>query len=71
MAHLHNELNYQHARLLIRRGALVFAILYGYFWLISEPDALDWKDTFDLKHSERTYGSLSTSAGEGGAAIDE
>lgn len=71
MAHLHNELNYQHARLLIRRGALIFALLYGYFWLVSEPDAIDWKDTFDIKMSERAYGTLTTSAGEGGASMDE
>lgn len=71
MAHLHNELNYQHARLLIRRGVFVFALLYSYFWLLSEPDAIDWKDTFDIKMSERTYGTLTTSAGEGGISIDE
>jgi hypothetical protein len=71
MAHLHNELNYQHSRLLLRRGLLVFGVLYGYFWFISEPDAIDWKDTFDLKFNEKTYGSLSSSAGEGGASMDE
>ena len=66
MAHLHNELNYQHARLLIRRGVLVFGLLYGYFWFFDEPVALDWKDTFDIKFNERAYGTLPTSAGEGG-----
>jgi hypothetical protein len=71
MAHLHNELNYQHARLLIKRGVLVFGLLYGYFWLVSEPDAIDWKDNFDIKLSEKTYGTLTTSAGEGGVSIDE
>jgi hypothetical protein len=71
MAHLHNELNYQHSRLLLQRGLLVFGVLYGYFWFISEPDAIDWKDTFDLKFNEKTYGSLSSSAGEGGASMDE
>lgn len=71
MAHLHNELNYQHARLLIRNGVLVFGTLYAYFWFVSEPDAIDWKDTFDLKHNERAYGTLTTSAGEGGVSMDE
>jgi hypothetical protein len=71
MAHLHNELNYLHARLLLKRGALVFGLLYAYFWLLYEPAAIEWKDTFDIKHSERTYGTLTTSAGEGGASMDE
>lgn len=70
MANLHNELNYQHARLLLRRGVLVFGALYAYFWLIMEPDALDWRDTFDIKFNEKTYGTLPTSAGEGKDAID-
>jgi hypothetical protein len=71
MALLHNELNYQHARLLLKRGALIFAILYGYFWFIDEPDAIDWKDTFDIKFNEKAYGTLTSSAGEGGSSIDE
>lgn len=71
MAHLHNELNYQHSRLLLRRGALVFGVLYAYFWFAMEPDAIDWKDTFDLKFSEKTYGGLTSSAGEGGSSMDE
>lgn len=70
MAHLHNELNYLHSRLLIQRGVLVFALIYSIFWFVSEPDAIDWKDNFDLKHSERTYGTMTTSAGEGGISID-
>jgi hypothetical protein len=63
MAHLHNELNYQHSRLLLRRGAIVFAALYAYFWFVMEPKSLDWRDTFDLKFNEKTYGQLPTSAG--------
>lgn len=70
MAHLHNELNYLHSRLLIKRGVLVFALIYSFFWFVSEPDAIDWKDNFDLKFSERTYGTMTTSAGEGGISID-
>ena len=71
MNHLHNELNYLHARLLLRRGALVFAIIYGYFWFIDEPDAIDWRDSFDLKHSGKVYGSMVSSAGEGGISMDD
>lgn len=71
MNNLHNELNYLHARLLLRRGLLVFALLYGYFWFLDEPDSIDWKDTFDLKFSERVYGSMTSSAGEGGSSIDD
>jgi len=70
MGHLHNELNYQQARLLLRRGMIVFGCIYLYLWL-SPADALDWKDTFDIKFNEKTYGSLNSSAGEGGASIDE
>ena len=71
MTNLHNEINYQQSRLLIRRGALVFGLILSYFWFVSEPDAIDWKDTFDLKINEKTYGTLTSSAGEGGASIDE
>lgn len=71
MAYLHNELNYQHARLLLKRGAVIFGLIYAYFWFITTPDAIDWKDTFDLKFNEKAYGSLNSSAGEGGASIDE
>ena len=71
MALLHNELNYLHSKLLIKRGLLVFGTIFGYFWFISEPDAIDWRDTFDLKMSERTYGSLTSSSGEGGSSMDD
>lgn len=71
MTHLHNEINYQQSLLMLKRGALVFGILYGYFWFINEPDALDWKDTFDIKFNDKTYGTLVSSAGEGGSSIDE
>lgn len=71
MTNLHNELNYQHSRLLLRRGLLVFGLIYSYFWFVNEPDAIDWRDTFDLKFQEKTYGTLTSSAGEGGASIDE
>jgi hypothetical protein len=71
MNHLHNELNYQQSRLLLKRGLLVFALIYSYFWFIDEPDAIDWKDTFDLKFSQKVYGSMTSSAGEGGASIDD
>ena len=71
MNHLHNELNYLQARLLLNRGLLVFGLIYAYFWFVDEPDALDWKDTFDLKFSTKVYGSMTSSAGEGGASIDD
>lgn len=70
MAHLHNELNYQHARLLIKRGAVVFGLIYAYFWFVDEGDAIDWKDTFDIKMNEKSYGTLTSSAGEGGSSMD-
>lgn len=71
MTNLHNELNYQHSRLLLRRGLLVFGLIYSYFWFVNEPDAIDWRDTFDIKFQEKTYGTLTSSAGEGGVSIDE
>ena len=71
MANLHNELNYQHSKLLIRRGSIVFALVFGYFWFLSEPDAIDWKDTFDLKMKERSYGAIAGSSGEGGSSMDD
>lgn len=71
MTHLHNEINYQQSLLMLRRAVLVFGLLYGYFWFLSEPDAIDWKDTFDIKFNEKTYGTLVSSAGEGGSSIDE
>ena len=63
MAHLHNEINYQSARSLLKRTALLFGILYGYFWFVSEPDAIDWKDTFDIKINDRVYGAMTSAAG--------
>ena len=71
MNHLHNELNYLQARLLLRRGALVFGLIYSYFWFVDEPESYDWKDTFDLKFSQKTYGSMVSSAGEGGSSLDD
>lgn len=71
MNNLHNELNYLHARLLMRRGFLVFALIYSYFWFIDEPIPTDWKDSFDLKFQEKAYGSIAGSAGEGGSSMDE
>lgn len=71
MAHLHNELNYQQTRIMAWRGAIVFAAIYGYFWFVYEPEAMDWKDTFDLKFTERSYGAIAGSAGEGGSSMDD
>ena len=34
MNNLHNEINYQQAHLMLKRGALVFAIIYAHFWFI-------------------------------------
>jgi hypothetical protein len=70
MAHLHNELNYQHARLMIKRGVAVFGLIYAYFWFLDEEDSIDWKDTFDIKMNEKSYGTLTSSAGEGGSSMD-
>jgi hypothetical protein len=71
MTHLHNEINYQHSLLLLKRGVILFGVLYGYFWFFNEPDALDWKDTFDIKFNEKIYGTLVSSAGEGGSSMDD
>ena len=71
MNNLHNEINYQQSRLMLKRAVLVFAIIYGYFWFIDEPDAIDWKDSFDLKFSTKVYGNMVGSAGEGGSSIDD
>ena len=66
MNNLHNEINYQQARLFLKRGAFVFTLLFAYSWFIDEPDAIDWKDTFDLKFSTKVYGGMVGAAGEGG-----
>ena len=71
MTHLHNELNYLQARLMLKRLLLVIGSIYVYFWFLDEPDAVDWKDTFDIKMSEKTYGNLTSSVGEGVEAVDE
>jgi hypothetical protein len=71
MAHLHNEINYLAARELLKRTVLVFGLLYSYFWFVSEPDAIDWRDSFDIKISEKTYGTMTSSAGEGNESLDE
>ena len=71
MNNLHNEINYQQSRLMLKRGALVFATILSYFWFIDEPDAIDWKDTFDLKFSSKVYGGMVGSSGEGGSSIDD
>lgn len=71
MAHIHNEINYQAARSLLRRSLLVFGTLYALFFFVSEPDALDWKDTFDIKINDKVYGTMTSSAGEGNESMDE
>lgn len=71
MTHLHNELNYLFARTFLRRGLAVFGIVYGFFWFFDSPDAIDWKDSFDLKFEGKTYGNLVGAAGEGGSSIDD
>lgn len=71
MNNLHNEINYHQSHLLLKRGAIVFGLIYAYFWFIDEPDAIDWKDTFDLKFSTKVYGGMVGSAGEGEGSIDD
>ena len=56
---------------MIKRLVLVIAAVYGYFWFLDTPDALDWKDSFDLKFSTRAYSSIATSLGEGGSSLDD
>lgn len=70
MTNLHNELNYQQSRTMAIRGAWTFLIIYLGL-LFSPEDAIDWKDNFDIKMNDKVYGSLTSSAGEGGSSIDE
>jgi hypothetical protein len=56
---------------MLKKTALVFGLLYTYFWFLSEPDAIDWRDTFDIKINDKTYGAMTSSAGEGNESLDE
>ena len=71
MANLHNELNYQQARLILRRLSLTMLVVLGYMGFIMEEEARDWKDKFDLKFNQKIYGALDNAAGEGGTSIDD
>lgn len=71
MTNLHNELNYQQSRTMAIRGFWTFFIIYSYLIFLAPEDAIDWKDHFDIKHNDKTYGTLTSAAGEGGSSIDE
>lgn len=71
MAYLHNELNYLNANKMLKRTAIVGALILGYAFFILEESSRDWKDQFDLKFNTKAYGSAADSSGEGASAIDD
>ena len=63
MAYLHNELNYLNSKQLLTRAGLTALIVLGYAVFIMDEVARDYKDSFDLKFNQRTYGSIADSSG--------
>lgn len=71
MAYLHNELNYMNSKQLLTRGVLTAVVILGYSIFIMEEAARDYKDNFDLKFNQKTYGSIADSSGEGASSMDD
>lgn len=71
MAYLHNELNYMNSKQLLTRGVLTAVVILGYSMFIMEEAARDYKDSFDLKFNQKTYGSIADSSGEGASSMDD
>jgi len=71
MAYLHNELNYMNSKQLLTRGVLTAVVILGYSMFIMEEAARDYKDNFDLKFNQKTYGSIADSSGEGASSMDD
>ena len=71
MAYLHNELNYINSKQILARTALTFVVVLGYGVFIMEEAARDYKDQFDLKMNQKTYGTISDSSGEGASSMDD
>lgn len=69
MADLHHELNYVTSRIALGR-LLVFLLLVFAWKSIETEKAHDWRDKFDTKYSNKTYGSLEEGASEGGTDDD-
>lgn len=71
MAYLHNELNYINSKQILARTALTFVVVLGYGVFIMEEAARDYKDQFDLKMNQKTYGTIADSSGEGASSMDD
>lgn len=71
MAYLHNELNYINSKQILFRTALTFVVVLGYGVFIMEEAARDYKDQFDLKFNQKTYGTIADSSGEGASSMDD
>lgn len=63
MAYLHNELNYINSKQILTRTLLAGGIILGYAMFVMEEAARDYKDSFDLKFNQKTYGSIADSSG--------
>jgi hypothetical protein len=69
MAELHHELNYQTARIALKRIVLFLTAVV--LWKMMTPEHNpDWADRFDAKFQLKTYGSLEEGASEGGSDED-
>lgn len=71
MSILHNELNYLNSKQILARTLLTGLIVLGYGLYVMEEPARDYKDQFDLKYNQRTYGSIADSSGEGASSMDD
>ena len=71
MAILHNELNYINSKQILTRTLLTAVIVLGYGLFLMEEAPRDYKDQFDLKFNQKTYGSIADSSGEGASSMDD
>ena len=71
MAILHNELNYINSKQILTRTVLTGVIVLGYVMFLYDEPARDYKDQFDLKYNQKTYGSIADSSGEGASSMDD
>lgn len=68
---LQKELNFLHARLMMKRFLLVLTPVLLWLFLFKEEDAKDWGDKFDVKFMIGAYGEMEESSGEGDTSIDD
>jgi hypothetical protein len=70
MAKLHGELNYLQSKQFLKRVAITSLFVF-IFSLTFNRGNRDWKDNFDPKFENKTYGSIAGSSGEGLSGLDD